>query len=66
MLAGKAATNDRRVSDLGRSGDAEIDDLGASNVALRNNNIVGRDVAMNDTALMGRVQTGSNPPHEPK
>ncbi len=66
IFAGEAAADDGAVvAEARRTGDAEVDDLGAAHVARRNDNIVGRHVAVDDAALMRRVQAGSNALHEP-
>ena len=64
VLAGEAGADDGRVADLGRAGDAEIDDLGARDVAQRNDDVVGRHVAMNDAALMRGLQARGDAPHQ--
>ena len=40
------------------AGDAEIDDLGASNVAVGHDHIVGGDVAMHDAVLVRGFERG--------
>ena len=60
VLAGKAAADDRPVAQLRRARDAEVDDLGARHVAARDHDVVGRDVAVDDAALVRRMQPGGD------
>ena len=64
VLAGETRADDGLVAQLGRTGDAEIDDLGPRHVAKRDDDVVGRHVAMNDAALVSRLQAGRDAPHQ--
>jgi hypothetical protein len=49
---------------VGRSRDPEIDDFGAPHVALGNDDVVGRDIAMDDSPVVRRLQAGGQPLHQ--
>ena len=49
-----------RSLELRRTRNAEVDDLGARHVAARDHDVVGRDVAVDDAALVRRMQPGGD------
>ena len=64
VLAGKAGADNGLIAQLGGTGDAEIDDLGPRHIAQRNDNIIGRHIAMNNSALMSRLEARGDAPHQ--
>ena len=58
LLASKAAADNGAFVKQRGARDAEVDDLGARDVAARHDDVVGRDVAMNDAALVCGHQAG--------
>src|SRR5215203_6970745 len=60
-VAREAVADDRADVLPDRTGDAEIDDLGAHNVVARQLNVVRRDLTVDDPKLVRRLQARSEP-----
>ena len=60
VLAREAGADDRAFAKDAGAGDAEIDDLGAGGIAARQDDVVGRDVAMDDAEPVRGMQAGSD------
>ena len=61
VLAGKPAADDGVIAELRGTRDAEVDDLGARDIAARDHDVVGRYVAVDDAALVRHMQAGGDP-----
>ena len=60
VFAGKSVADDRALARPLRPGDAKIDDLGAVRIAVRQNDIVGGDVPMDDAKTMRRLKRAAD------
>ncbi len=63
VLAGELPAEQRAATEVGRLGDAEVDDLRVADEPVLDDHVVGAEVAVDDAEIMGLLQARGHPAH---